>query len=335
VTTKFLTGMLKQLEKRHKNTWRVDVLAAYVAGTYQLLQQESEARRVIDDMKLGVPVKADYGVFYDGLVRDAQLLTILAKHFPEQLRRVPESGLLAILTPIAEGRYNTISSSYSILALSAYSEAVGSPSPAELLFAELLADGKTRPLVADGGLFPTVSLTEAGRGVRVSSSGDAPIFYQLTQAGFDRLLPKRPLSENLEIQREYRNAEGDVVQSVTLGGELEVHLHLRTIAGATAENIAVVDLLPGGFEIVRTPEVRRGVTEGSTWRPQYVDLREDRILIFGTGDENVKTFVYRIKATNRGSYVVPPTYAESMYDRTVYAQGLADRIEVVAKEEAP
>jgi len=334
VTTRFLTGMLEQLEKRHENTWRADVLAAYVAGTYQLLQQEAEARRVIHAMKLGAPVEADYGVFYDGLVRDAQLLTILAKHFPEELRRVAESDLLAILAPIAEGRYNTISSSYAILALSAYSQAVGSPSPAELSFEELLADGGTRPLLAQGGLFPAVSMSEEGTGVRISSRGDAPIFYQLTQAGFERSLPERPLAEDLEIQRDYRNAEGDVVQSVALGGELEVHLQLRTIAGATAENIAVVDLLPGGFEIVRTPELRRGETEGSTWRPQYVDLREDRILIFGTGDESVKTFVYRIRATNRGSYVVPPAYAESMYDRGVHAQGLADRIEVVAGEEA-
>ena len=32
VTTLFLTGMLEQLEKRHEDTWRADVLAAYVAG---------------------------------------------------------------------------------------------------------------------------------------------------------------------------------------------------------------------------------------------------------------------------------------------------------------
>ena len=35
----------------------------------------------------------------------------------------------------------------------------------------------------------------------------------------------------------------------------------------------------------------------------------------------VTEFRYRVRANNVGMFVVPPIYAESMYDRAVYAQG--------------
>jgi len=42
----------------------------------------------------------------------------------------------------------------------------------------------------------------------------------------------------------------------------------------------------------------------------------------------VKEFVYKIKATNVGSFVVPPTFGESMYDRTVQARSLGGKLAV-------
>jgi uncharacterized protein YfaS (alpha-2-macroglobulin family) len=53
----------------------------------------------------------------------------------------------------------------------------------------------------------------------------------------------------------------------------------------------------------------------STWQPEYADIREDRVVIYGTATPDVREFVYRIKATNAGKFIVPPAYGESMYDR--------------------
>ena len=59
-----------------------------------------------------------------------------------------------------------------------------------------------------------------------------------------------------------------------------------------------------------------------------MDIREDRAVLYGTVEKDVKTFIYRIKATNAGSYVVPPTFAESMYDRSIQARSLGGRITI-------
>jgi alpha-2-macroglobulin len=59
---------------------------------------------------------------------------------------------------------------------------------------------------------------------------------------------------------------------------------------------------------------------GGDWQPQYADARDDRIVLYGAVASNAQSFVYRIKATNKGKFTTPPAYAESMYDRTVKAR---------------
>ena len=143
------------------------------------------------------------------------------------------------------------------------------------------------------------------------------------------------------------------MKSVTLGQELDVHIKIRSTEVDSVGNIAIVDLLPGGFEAVIQPpslptdfaaaadstdqapaqpawQSPVGVA-GSTWSPQYADVRDDRVVIYGTATRGVGEFIYRIRATNSGKFIVPPAYGESMYDRTVQARSLGGTIEVVKK----
>jgi uncharacterized protein YfaS (alpha-2-macroglobulin family) len=68
------------------------------------------------------------------------------------------------------------------------------------------------------------------------------------------------------------------------------------------------------------------VKAGSTWTPEYGDVREDRVVFYGAIDGEVKELVYRIKSTNVGSYVVPALQAEGMYDRSVLGRSVGGRI---------
>jgi alpha-2-macroglobulin len=333
VTTNWLTGLRKELDDKHAKTWRKDLTAAYVAATYQLLKQSSPAESLISDMKLGEPQVADYEYFYDGLVRDTQLLYILARHFPEHVQKVSGEQLMAIVKPLTQGRYNTLSSSYTILALDAFAATTALTEAAQIAMSEILAGNQERTLVLPKGLFPSVGFTPEAEKLRVSSPSDYTVFYQVTQAGFDTAPPSAELKQKLEVQREYRNAKGEVVKQVPIGGEVTVHIKLRAVGDSALHNVAIVDLLPGGFEVVldSIPHMRPNESDSapeSAWRADYVDAREDRVVMFGTVGTSVQEYVYRIKATNRGQYTVPPVFAESMYDRTVQARGLGDKMAV-------
>lgn len=52
---------------------------------------------------------------------------------------------------------------------------------------------------------------------------------------------------------------------------------------------------------------------------EYVDVREDRVNLFGWVDGTGTDFTYEVRATNRGQFVIPPVSAEAMYDPEVRA----------------
>jgi uncharacterized protein YfaS (alpha-2-macroglobulin family) len=61
-------------------------------------------------------------------------------------------------------------------------------------------------------------------------------------------------------------------------------------------------------------------------------MREDRVVFYVNANREVQQIVYRIKATNVGTYTVPPAYGEAMYDRSVVARSASGRLTVSRKE---
>ncbi len=114
--------------------------------------------------------------------------------------------------------------------------------------------------------------------------------------------------------------------------------------------VAVVDLLPGGVESVLELQpvadssspgadpasaqrtgfgaLPIGVAAKSNWVPEHVDVRDDRLVLYGTVGRDAGTFSYRVRATNPGVFQAPPAFAEGMYDRKVSGVGTAGRLEI-------
>ena len=60
-------------------------------------------------------------------------------------------------------------------------------------------------------------------------------------------------------------------------------------------------------------------------------MREDRVVVYASASESVQTWTYRIRATNTGEFIVPPAWAQSMYERERQARSLAAKVTVSAK----
>ena len=148
----------------------------------------------------------------------------------------------------------------------------------------------------------------------------------------------------IELTREYLDAGGKPVTSVPIGSEVTVRLRVRALGNRSYSDVAIVDLLPGGFETVMQtppPPANAGDADcedcdggesqpvaatlalpGSSFVPEHVEPREDRVLLYGNVGSGMQEFNYRIRAGNAGKFAVPPVYAEAMYERGVYAQGV-------------
>ncbi len=356
VTTNYINSMPDYKKQKLSKGGADDLTVLYLAASYKLLKQDKKAKSLIRKLKMRKGIRPDYRNFYDSLARNAQYLYILSRHFPTELENLKAEDILIIADELEKGNYNTISSSFTILAFDAYAEAVGLPSEAGLEISEIFPEGKDKALkgssfILPRGLFPVVEFRERAEKIRFNGKTENFIFYQTTEAGFDVKLPEQEIKERLEIQREYRNLSGKVIKKIGIGSEIEVHLKVRSVGAKSLDgegmteagkihNVAVVELLPGGFEVVRD-SVRGGSgstawrkKEGKTsykWQPDYVDVREDRIIIFGTIGNDIEEYVYRIKATNKGEFSVPPVYGESMYDRAIKARSPGGRIVVEGK----
>src|SRR5690606_6496339 len=143
-----------------------------------------------------------------------------------------------------------------------------------------------------------------------------------------------------EVVRDYLDAEGKPVTEVALGAEVTVRLRVRALGADARGNIAIVDLLPGGFETVMqlpatgdddedgdvAPPAATLALPGSAFVPEHIEPREDRVVLYGSVGRDAREFRYRIRATNAGRYAVPPIHAESMYERAIRAEGAAGAV---------
>jgi uncharacterized protein YfaS (alpha-2-macroglobulin family) len=150
-------------------------------------------------------------------------------------------------------------------------------------------------------------------------------FFQVVEAGFDRHVPAQPVTAGLEVYRELLDKNDKPVTQTKLGEPIHVRLHARTVRDEPVTNVAIIDLLPGGFEVVGS-SLQPGVSTIPS--VDYVDVREDRAVFYATVSSRALEINYQIKSSNRGQFTVPPIFAESMYERNVKGRGVGGKISV-------
>ncbi|KTD66268.1 MG2 domain-containing protein [Legionella spiritensis] len=318
VTTNYLTNLQLYLDKEQDKLWQEDITGAYVAASYQLLKSEEEASRLIEQYKSSA--NAGVSDFYNKNIADAQYLYLIARHFPNHLAQVGKDYVMPLVNAINSGEMNTVLAGYTSMALNAYSLSVEPSQENGLTITEILANDKPRYLTPNPAAYQSVTIDGNAKNVVFNGPKGQDYFYQLIQAGFDAQPPAASLQQGLEVYREYRNAEGDVITKAELGKDIEVHIQIRAMQDQYFSNVAVVDLLPGGFEVV--------ADSVDTSKFDYVDIREDRVVFFMGVGAAASEIVYRIKATNSGDYTVPPVLAQSMYNPNVQAYGKPGQISV-------
>ncbi|MBN2009697.1 alpha-2-macroglobulin [candidate division KSB1 bacterium] len=314
VTTNYIATVRKLLDEKYPN-WKDELASGYLAGSYMLMKQTGEAEGLFNkSAKVQLKPSASW-YFCDGFIQNAQMLYLLAEHYPDKLKDVSASIISQLATFMQDGYYSTITGSYAIMALSAYAKAAGEPTAGQVSVTQILKDKSKELLKLPAGNFPTVDYSDQATKLLIDNGENLNLYYQVVQGGFDTTLPEKRVSKGLEVYREFTDADGKPIGNITLGDEVTVHLKFRSLTDEALYNIAIVDLLPAGLEAVPTSvrEERSG-----SWHPDYTDIREDRLVIFGTVERNVKEFVYTVRAINKGTFTVPPIYGESMYDRSIY-----------------
>jgi uncharacterized protein YfaS (alpha-2-macroglobulin family) len=347
-----ISNVEQELTNRYPKTWQTDLAAAYLASTYRLMQKTSDAERMIRQVPWAV-AKRDFAeeVYYDGTVHDAQLLYLLSRHFPAIVGTAPPPALEAMASSVSRNGASSLQAAYALIALDAFAKTASTTTT--LGVSEIGKDGTARQLILPAGAIPKVTVSEAAAKVRFTRSGQSPAYFVLAESGFDRNPPTAETKQGVEISREFVDDKGNLLTRVTVGQEFFVRLRVRSINRDRQPQIAIVDVLPGGVEPVlelqpaadsstpagdpalqlqqsgRFGALPLGVAGKSDWMPQHLDVRDDRVILYGDAGSTAGTFVYRVRANNAGTFQVPPPFAEGMYNRTVFALGKGATLEVI------
>ncbi len=327
-----LLNLRDTLTKQQAGKWEGTSTAAWLAGTYRLLKQDKEATKLMDACvearKKGVPIAADAWNWYDRTA-EAEALKIFyvrCREFPEQSKNFGYDDLKPIMEPLEKENFTTLTASFMTLALKSYSDAAAKTGIELTLVAKSGSDpekmlaGPAKGIVK--AAFPQ-GTTSLGFRREQKGSGDIGAFFQMLEQGYDQVTPSAE-SSGLGVFREITPVVKD--KPLRPGDAVDVKLTVRNLAARELRNIAVVDLLPAGFEVV-AGALKSGA--GTVAGTEFAELREDRSLFYLSLRGNAEwTLHYQIKAVCPGSFVVPPAMAEDMYDRGRHGTSEPGRIEV-------
>lgn len=337
VTTPLVSSLRETLDTRFATVWRNDSLAGYLAATYQLLKQDKPASELIGPLVTQIEKDAapySWSVYYDPIVRNGQTLYLLARHFPARAKALAPEVMARYTAQLAKGGFNTLSSSYTVLAFEALAQTLGAEAMGKLSAVQLDAKGAATPLALPANVMPRAAVSPGTVKLRLGNDGRLTTYYSVVQSGFDKVPPTEQIKSGLEVVREYVGADGKAVTQVKVGDEVTVKVSLRAIASAGSAarvpSVALTDLLPGGFDVVQSRDANGAAANVAGPMLAFSDVREDRVLIYTEATGSVQTYTYKLRATNTGEFTVPPAQAESMYERDKFARSVAGRITVIA-----
>ena len=340
LTTRYAIRLLDAIRaKVPDGLWQRDSSAVWLAATWRLLKKEDEASRLLQAhlATRSKPRPSEDGFVYSyyesALTEEATTFTVLCRHFPEIASKFGYEELRPITEMVEKGLFHTLSASWSVQALKAY--------------AALARSSGVRAGIAQGGNPPkTLAEPRAGMVSAALQPGIARFFlqrdsdsslgawYQTVETGFESVLPSKPESRSLDVTRQWLSEAEEETDFAKVGDTLLARVTVRNTGKLPQPNLALSELLPGGFDFAPSHApyaIKPGLAtlEGT----DYVDLREDRaLLFFSLKAGETKSFTYSLRPTCAGTFTVPPAYAQSMYDRAVYARGVASKFTILPRQ---
>ena len=301
VSTSYIDLFTEYADKNIKN-WKSGILGSYIAASYKLMHQDDLAKDLINKYR---PSDKNIGatIFNNHVSDDAMYYYLMNAHF---------GGASAINSDIireyiSSGTYSAYTSATAIMALA------GGKSNASIDSIKINIDGHDIQTTQYGTSI-AASIPAGAKTLEIQcpecKNNGAQLFYTIVQQGYPTESDAH--SNGIEIIREYYDANGTRITSGELGDSVFVKISVRTRGDTDNANIVITDLMPGGF--IPDPESATGDME-------FIEMRDDRVLIYTDITRTERVFTYTAQLGTVGKFTIPAIHAESMYNPEINATG--------------
>ncbi|MEW6607112.1 MAG: MG2 domain-containing protein [bacterium] len=170
------------------------------------------------------------------------------------------------------------------------------------------------------------------KNVVLKTKSDMPLFLNIENTGFcSEKRSFEPYSKNISIERKVFDYYGREITSSSCGKQAIVEL--KVWSDNYYENVAVELPIPAGFEIENPRLTKDSLPNWASdkenlWMPNYVDIRDDRAIIFGRTAKEPRFYYIQVRAVTPGIFFFPPAQAMAMYDPEIRANIAAGRFEI-------
>jgi uncharacterized protein YfaS (alpha-2-macroglobulin family) len=265
------------------------------------------------------------GGSFDSEIRaNAIMLNVLLEVEPSNVQ-IPH--IIRYLTKNAGKMYSTQERSFVFLALGKAAKNLDNSTTKVGIY----ADGKKIGTFSGKTLSLKDKKLNSDAKIKLKASGKGEVYYFWSREGLKYDGKIKEIDNEMKVRRIfYDYASGKKITNNKFAqGQLVVCEITLTGRNRSADNIAINDLIPAGFEI-ENPRLsdnnRLGTNNNmSTFKPDHMDIRDDRLILFGKLSASAeRSYSYLLRAVNQGVFYLPPISADAMYDnefRSVHGGG--------------
>ena len=179
-----------------------------------------------------------------------------------------------------------------------------------------------------------LNIKEGSNQIVVNNTKNNTIYARVITSG------KLPLGQEISEQRGlrvnviYKDSQEKTIDITKLqqGQDFVASIQVTNQKNEPINDVALTQIFPSGWEIVNTRFTAFG--EAATNQAEYTDIRDDRVNFYfnlskSSNDGSTKTFNVLLNASYLGTYYLPGTQAEAMYDNDFFVRTKGQWIEVI------
>lgn len=312
------------IRKRHIDDLSAES-RAFLAGAYALQGDTGAFEDLLQGIKDVEQVERQTGGNFNSTIRSRAILLLAILEFKPDDPRVPE--LVNRLSRDAQINqfWTTQESSFALLAIGEFvrkqSESASYSGKVYLGEEEIGSFTSDQPLTLSGIKGDESLQIKMNEGFENGSA-----FFSLTTRGAPTREGFKPVAAGLNVEREFLTRDGAPINldQIQQGDLIVLHTKIQSDSGRL-DNVVIQNLLASGFEVenprLKTTENLDWIT-GNSIVPEYLDIRDDRILVFSNiPDAKWYNYYSLLRVINPGTFVLPPVQAEAMYSPNIRFTG--------------
>ncbi len=310
VTSNELQHLLQRLKQDDKKHWQKSLSGIYIAATYKLMKNDSFAKKIATTfLSSNRPLSA-------------RALSVVSNYFPSLAKqaltnKVIQQQVKALSLPTL----SPLQAAYTVLALNESSKLIASGAKESLVTITGIDNSGNSQVVSSSPNIAIANITAETHEVKVQAKSPQGFYYQIIKAGYPKNPPNQAVKKGIESTIVLTDKSGHPVYNVKLGQLVHVQIRLRATGKAIVSRASVINLLPAGFQLVRSSLP----TVGSN----IITIGQDRLLFHLNIAPSLSTISYDLRAIDPGSYTFPPVVVQAYSKHSFnYARSLMERLTI-------